>query len=263
MLPLQGSSFPTTAEQLRTALDSGVRQLGLAPREILIEEEAFPRLRLLKVDLSGSSVASRPPAVKPTTARGGELHADVFELLAKPITIGPAPIHLSLSATNAVFREFAAENADALLALRSGEGRLELEIGHEDLRQLLLFVGREAARERGADVTDLQLSLHATSPRALEFQSEVTAKFGFIKTTLTLTGRATLDDALQLRLSDLDLKGSGMAAGLATGFIRPQLEKFQREPISLSALPLGDLRLRDVRLSTAKSQLRVEAEFGG
>ena len=40
-----------------------------------------------------------------------------------------------------------------------------------------------------------------------------------------------------------------------------RLEKVERKPISLSALPLGDLKLRDVRITTG-DRIRLEASFG-
>lgn len=154
-----------------------------------------------------------------------------------------------------------AQRAKRALALhRSGPGKVAISIRREDLQALALAGGREAAKEHGADLQALQLDLQAEGDRALRFEAKVTAKMGFLKAHLTLTGRAELDAALQLRLSDLDLKGQGMGSTVAAGFIRPQLEKVQGKPIPLGVVALGEVVLRDVRLSTGET-IRAEAEF--
>jgi hypothetical protein len=260
MLPLQGSSFPTSADALRDALTGGLTKFGLKPREV-VATGAFPKLDELRIDLTGAAPIERP-GVKPGQPLGGEIEVSSLSLLGKPITVAGLPLELHLQARDAQLREHSAEGADRILVLQRGSGNLTIEIGREELRQLLLAAGSKAAQQRGADLKDLQLELTATDPRTLNLRAEVVAKFGFVKATLTLTGHARLDDDLQLHLSDLDVQGSGIAAGLATSFIRPQLEKIQRQPISLSALPLGEVKLRDVRLSTGE-RIRLEADFGG
>lgn len=262
MLPLKGSSFPTSSDELRDAITGGFSQLGFAPREVVATGAAFPQLEQLRVDLSGVSAGAEPPRVKPGSPLSGTVQVQALELLGKPLSIAGMPLELQLQAREAHLREYSAEGLDRALVLERGSGNVSLEIGREELRQILLRAGRQAARQRGADIQDLQLELNATGGRTLDVRAEVVAKFGFLKATLQLTGRASVDDEMQVRLSDMDVKGSGLAAGLATSFIRPQLEKLQREPIALSALPLGALKLHDVRITTG-DRIRLEAEFGG
>jgi hypothetical protein len=259
MLPLQGPAFPTDADTLRAALTAGFQQLGLSPRSVAASG-AFPKLAELRIDLSGASAGLDSPRPKPGQALAGEIHVETLEFTAHPLTLQGAPVQIELRARQAQFREHAAEGIDRILVLRRGEGRLNVEIGRADLQKLALTAAQEAARQRGVEVADLTLDLNATGGRTVDLRSDITAKMGFFKATLTVTGTATLDDSLQLRLSNLDVSGGGMAAGLASSFIRPQLEKIQREPISLAALPLGDLKLKDVRITTGE-RIRIEADF--
>lgn len=260
MLPLKGS-FPTSADSLRDALTGGLTQFGLNPREVVAAGD-FPKLDELRVDLTGAVAPEQLPNVKPGQPLSGEIEARTLSLFGKPITVAGLPLELQLLARDAQLREYSAEGGDRILVLQRGSGNLTIEIGREDLRQLLLAAGSKAAQQRGADIKDLQLELTATDARTLNVRAEVVAKFGFVKATLTLTGRARLDEQLQVHLSDLDVQGSGLASSLATGLIRPQLEKIRRQPISLSALPLGALKVRDVRVSTG-DRIRLEADFGG
>jgi hypothetical protein len=261
MLPLKGTAFPTSADSLRDALTGGLTQFGVKPREV-VAAGPFPKLDELRIDLTGASAPADRPQVKPGQALSGEIEAQSLRLLGKPIKVADLPLELELQARDAHLREFSAEGADRILVLQRGAGRLHVEIGREELRQLLLAAGNKAAQQRGAEIKELKLDLTATDPRTVNLRAEVVAKFGFVKATLSLTGRAQLDDQLRLHLSNLDVQGSGLASSLAVGLIRPQLEKLQREPISLAALPLGALKLRDVRITTG-ARIRLEADFGG
>jgi hypothetical protein len=49
--------------------------------------------------------------------------------------------------------------------------------------------------------------------------------------------------------------------GIACGILKPHLEKINGRKFSLMSLPLGEVRLRDVRIA-AGHKLSVSAEFG-
>jgi hypothetical protein len=123
-----------------------------------------------------------------------------------------------------------------------------------------LAAAQAAAAAKGAQVQELQFELNSESERVVRVKVEVTAKMGFMKASLTITGRAELETSLQVRLSEMKVEGQGMAASLAAGILRTQLEKLQQTPLSLSLLQLGSVRLRDARLSTGDT-IRLEAEF--
>ncbi|MDQ6655945.1 MAG: hypothetical protein M3Y80_09050, partial [Verrucomicrobiota bacterium] len=66
---------------------------------------------------------------------------------------------------------------------------------------------------------------------------------------------------LNASLSGLTCNGEGAIGSLACGVLQPHLEKVDGRTFPLMALPLGDVRLRDVRLA-AGANLSVTAEFG-
>ena len=55
--------------------------------------------------------------------------------------------------------------------------------------------------------------------------------------------------------------GAGWLGSLACGVLEPHLAKLNGRSFPLMALPLGEVRLRDVRLA-ASDKLSVTAEFG-
>ncbi len=144
---------------------------------------------------------------------------------------------------------------------RAADGALAVEMRHADLERLLRSVVAGLAAKQGGEVQNVQLQLTSRGPRDLAFRAEVTAKMLFMKAAVTLSGDASLDDALNLRLAHLDLARSGMAATLANTFLRPHLDRLQREPIALTMLSFGEVKLRDVEVEAGDS-LRIRARFG-
>jgi hypothetical protein len=78
---------------------------------------------------------------------------------------------------------------------------------------------------------------------------------------LALTGRFTIDEQLNARLSDLSLDGDGMILKLAGSYARPHLDRLEGRVFPLLAFTPGGLALRDVKL-TAGENLMVSARFG-
>jgi hypothetical protein len=111
-------------------------------------------------------------------------------------------------------------------------------------------------------VKETRLAFTQRGPRALSFQADVTAKVMIMKAHLTVNGDADLDDALQLRISNLRLTGGGMAATLARGFLQPRFDKIQQKPIAVGALALGEIRLRDVAVAIEGQTISISAKFG-
>ena len=70
-----------------------------------------------------------------------------------------------------------------------------------------------------------------------------------------------IDEQLNARLSGLECAGEGTLGTLACGFIAPHLARFNGREFSLMALPLGEVKLRDVRIAAGR-ELRVTAQFG-
>ncbi len=74
-----------------------------------------------------------------------------------------------------------------------------------------------------------------------------------MKTTVTAAGQVDIDDSLNARISKATCDGSGVIGTLACGFIRPYIAKYEGRSISLMALPLGSVRLRDLTVEAGES----------
>jgi hypothetical protein len=264
MLPLQGSAFPSDIDELQTAILGGLQEREITPASVTATGTAYPALAELRIDLTGASLTRKirlPVAKLRGTAATPDVTADRLEVTASPLQIEGVPMEFLLSAEAVEFSQATTESGEKLLALhRSGPGRITVAIGFADLQGAILTAAQEAAAPHGVEIVSSNLELTASGGRTLDFSVEITAKVSILKAVLTLTGHADLDDSLKLHLTDLEVAGSGMAGGLATGFIRPHLEKLERQPIDLAVLSLGEIKLSDLRVTSGKT-VRVEAAF--
>jgi hypothetical protein len=119
----------------------------------------------------------------------------------------------------------------------------------------------ELAERQGVEVQETRLKLTSQGPRTLSFRGDVTAKMFIMTAALTLTGQIDVDAELNARFSRLTLSGDSMVTKIASGFIRPKLDALEGRVISLLALSLGDLHLRDIEVSASETLL-IRAVFG-
>jgi hypothetical protein len=87
------------------------------------------------------------------------------------------------------------------------------------------------------------------------------AKKLFLSTSLRITGQLDLDEELNARISGLDCTGDGAIASVACGVLKPHLQKLERREFPLMSLPMGEVRLRDVRIAVG-DKLSITADFG-
>ena len=110
-------------------------------------------------------------------------------------------------------------------------------------------------------VEAVRIELRARTERALDIVVQVRAKKLFLSAAVRISGSVEIDEQLNARLSGLECAGEGTLGTLACGFIAPHLQRFNGREFSLMALPLGEVKLRDVRIA-AGPELRVTATFG-
>jgi hypothetical protein len=143
----------------------------------------------------------------------------------------------------------------------AADGRIEVSASAADLEALIAEVAKTEAAKHGVGIDNVQLSLRSNSPRSLAAEVRLRAKKLFLSTSLRITGQVDLDEELNAKISGLDCTGEGAMGGIACGILKPHLEKINGRKFSLMSLPLGDVRLRDVRIA-AGTKLSITAEFG-
>jgi hypothetical protein len=266
MFSLGTVSFPPTAEALSEALKLSLAGLVRSPAgpRVEVEERAYPDLTAIRIHLDGAEAGERmpPPPAVPAGEVQAALQSDHLVISAHPLRIQNAPIEFHCEAQKVKIARARDQTGNLLLLLEdAASGKLDLSIAVADLERLVKTTITELARKQGVVLEDLRLQLKARGPRALDAQLLVRARKLFLNTQVRLSGSLEIDDQFTARFSGLDCSGEGTLGTLACGFLIPKLQELNKREFSLLTLPVGEVKLRDVRIAVG-DKLRASAEFG-
>ena len=264
MLLLKTITFPSSAAELACLLNESFRQLFLVDADpITIRDKSYPHLKELSIALDGASLRDNPP--RPSSVQGAvkpAVTADQLTLNASALALGPAVIDVSLSARAVQFVQ--ARNADEEIVLSiasAADGGIEIAAFPSALEALITRVAQSEASKHGVTIDSVQLKLRAKTSRSLAAEVRLRARKLFLNASIRISGQLDLDDELIATISGLDCTGEGTIATLACGILRPHLQKLDGREFPLMALPLGEIRLRDVHLAVG-DKLAITAQFG-
>lgn len=267
MFPLAGKDFPQSSEELATAIHDALEEVLSFPKEnnaVSVEGGKYPAVKQVKVDLSNATVDTKepPPPPKPKGKRQEGITVEKLDVLGHPIKYQDSKADLSLNARNVSF-DFAHDaGGKPMLVLKDAQGgHVEVKIGKDDIQSLLKAVASEAAKSQKVTIQDMQVNLDSQGPRSIAADVRVKAKKMAMSGVLTIRGKLDIDDNLVATLSDLSVKGEGVVGSMAAGFLQGKLKHAEGRKVPLMAFSLGDVSLRDLKISTAKG-LQVSAEFG-
>jgi len=264
MIPLSTKTFPASAEALQDLMNESLgRVFDFTRPPVTLEVSSFPALSAINISLDDARLRRDPP--RPPSMPGKTVPALQVERLTiqgSPIFLEGAALELDLSAEAVRFNQGHDDNGEIVLSLEdAADGKIAIRIAPQDLEALIGAVAKAEAGKQGVTIDDVQLALRSTSSRSLSAEVRLRARKLFLSATIQITGQLDLDGQLNARLSGLRCKGDGAIASMACGFLAPHLQKLDGREFALMAVPLGNIRLRDVRLAVS-DKLSVDAEFG-
>jgi len=264
MFPLNTNTFPATAVELKRLLNQSLYELfNLDGDPVELREKSYPHLESLNISLDGAEVRQRPPALPSLRSEPAPgLTVESFRVAGAALNVGPAAVDFALEARGLqIYQATDRQDHIVLLLHDAADGRVEISAPVSDLEALIAEVAKSEAGKHGVNIETVQLSLRSQTPRSLAAEIRLRAKKLFISAALRITGQLDLDEKLTAKLSGLDCTGEGAIAGIACGVLKPHLQKLDGREFPLMSLPLGEVRLRDVRIA-AGDKLSVTAEFG-
>jgi hypothetical protein len=234
-----------------------------AANPVTIRDEAFPRVGEIRITLDHAELRPNPP--RPPVVKGASssaLQADELHLNAAEVQIGPAIANVRLGARDVRFDQAKDAKGEVVLVLKSAaDGEVEVNADQRVIEQAIAAVAKQEAGKHGVAIDDVKLSLQPRGERSMDAEVQLRAKKLFFTTTVRIAAKLDLDEQLNATLSGLDCNGEGAIGAMACGFLQPHLQRLNGQSFSLMALPLGEIKLRDVRLAAGKT-ISVTAEFG-
>ncbi|MBA3883366.1 MAG: hypothetical protein H0X73_11800 [Chthoniobacterales bacterium] len=264
MFPLYSATFPRTAAELESLLNQSVQRVfSRTTQPVTVREKEYPALAEIRISLDGAELrddAPRRPAVE--GVRKPALKVDELHVTGSGLTIGPATANLVLRAEQVGLNQAADRNGEIVLLLQNASnGTIEIATSKRDLERAIAAFAKAEAGKHGVVIDDVKLTFRQRGARSVDAEVQLRGKKLFFSTVIRIAASLDLDDDLNAKLSRLTCNGDGAIGSLACGVLAPHLQKLDGRTFALMALPLGEIRLRDVTLATGE-MLKVSAEFG-
>ncbi len=266
MIPFRGPDLPATAQALERSVAAELeRWFVLAPdrRVAQVEDESFPRLRELRVDLRDARLLGDPAAAVPRDVRGTGVFIEAIQLHvdAAPIVVTGHRVAFRFGARDVRLEAAVAADGRALLRPIGGTGDVFGSIGRRDLEGLVRSVIEPYARAKGVTVEAVSIELTQSGERGVRISSRVRVK-KILAAEIVVDAAVVVDDALDLVVQEVRARGEGMIGALLGGALGQMAGRLSGRRIPLTALPIGSLRLDSVRLDV-RDGIAAFATFGG
>ena len=270
MFHLATDQFPTNQAELAAAVRGALAEsLALPEREVVTAEGEWPAGDSLKIDLTGARLTSdKPPEQWPGATAAAEPGPtyERFDLSADPLLIDAASVHLRLTAEAVAFALDRSADGRAVLVLTGADrGHVTARVAAADVQALLLDKAREGTAAHKILIDSADLTFASDGPRSVAVAATVVARrkllIGSAGGTFRLSARLDVDDELVATLSGLTCTGEGVVAGAVAPVLTAKMADFNGRQFPLAAVSLGDVRLRDVAITTGED-LAVTASFG-
>ncbi|MFN2475441.1 MAG: LmeA family phospholipid-binding protein [Chthoniobacterales bacterium] len=264
MFPLYTKTFPSTAAELQELLNASIQRVFTGAADaVTISGANLPDLAAVRIGLDKAELRSNPEP--PPRAEGASAPALVigeFTINGKEVTLGPARADLKLSARDVRLNRATDATGEIVLVLKSAaEGEVEVSVSKDALERAIASVATSEAGKHGVSIDQVRLTISTRSERGVDAEVQLRGRKLFFSTVIRITAKLDLDEQLNARVSGMRCNGEGAIGALACNVLAPHLQAVDGRTFPLMALPLGEVRLRDVRLA-AGERITVTAEFG-
>lgn len=264
MFLLPRNQIPQTPEELAQAIEEGVRTFASRPQE-MVTVRAGDALTLdsIAVDLSGATIDHhhRPPLDR-EGASPALLLRHIY-IAGEPIKLLGSDFSFQFEAFNVAMYQKPQPDGKLLLILhRAQDGNVRFEISRAAVETMIVSAASKLAAKQGVRIDNAQLELTQHGPRAVDGKLTVSAHKLIFHPVLTLFGTVAVTEDFIATVSNLKCHGEGPIASLACAAINPAFSRIEKRAFPLSALPLGEIQIRDLALDAADDKLVVRARFG-
>jgi hypothetical protein len=265
MFLLSRSELPDQPEKLAKALEDGLRVfISRTQPMVTVHGTDVRQLDAISLDLSGGRIDFLRRPARPRLANiEPVLSARELFISANSLSIFGSEISFQLQAADVEFGQAKQPDDKLFLVLqRAASGNLRIEAARVELERLIARGAGELAQKQGITIEDLKLALSQPQARALNANVTVAARKLLFRPVLDVSGTIAISEELVATVSNLKCSGTGPIAALACAAITSQFRRVEQRAFPLSALPLGEIQLRDVALDLVNDLVTIAANFG-
>ncbi|HIZ34894.1 MAG TPA: hypothetical protein H9815_03880 [Candidatus Ruania gallistercoris] len=274
MLPLSPGRVPTSDAELTTRLTEGLVQL-LRPHvathvRVSVAGATAEHVEAVRIDLSGAE--TDPVAAQVPGPGGTPVTVDRVDLQADPLTVRGVRLRMhgelhrvpaAWSRDDAGLLWLVPQDQDRSSGAAGGtEGEVTLAAQVADLEAGLLEIGRPLLAERGFTLTAVQLGVQATGSNQAEVHVQAQVRRGILRATVEGRGRAAVDEALVLTLSNLQVSSANPLVSVGLAVLSRHLHAWEGRRIELGGHLVGGVRLTQVAVRTSGDEVAVHAQVG-
>ncbi|MEY2542406.1 MAG: hypothetical protein QOI22_2008 [Verrucomicrobiota bacterium] len=264
MLPLNSKDFPQSASDFERAVEEGLRRyVRKDGRIVTISARVFPYLDEVAMNLDGAQIDSS--LLAPVSLAGETKHAceaAIVTMGARNVLIQGVPVSLRMEVRDVVFHQGKDAAGDAFLVVQKArEGHIVVSAEQLDLEKMIAEAARVQAAKNGVSIENVRLALRARGARSIAANVRLQAKKLLFRANIDIAGQLDITDDFVAKTSQLKCKGDGAIGSLACGVLEPHLQRLNGATFPLMSLPLGEIRLRDIRIAVADT-VEITADFG-
>lgn len=264
MIPLNREKFPNSKTELNAAMDESLRRYVLKDEPVVtINSRVFPYLDEIAINFDGAKLDSTwpvPPRAVGETKPACE--AAILRLSARKVSVQGAPVNLQLEARNIVFHEGRDQEGGLLLVVHNVRtGHVLISATQLDLENAIAELAQREGRKHGITIEQTRVAFRARGPRSISADVRLSARKLLFRAKIDISGQIHVTDDFVAKISGLTCRGDGPIGSLACGALDPHLRKLDGTSFPLMSLPLGEVRIRDVRIAVADT-VEITADFG-
>jgi head-tail adaptor len=264
VIPLNRTQFPNSKAELTEAIDQSLRRYAHKTGPLAtISARVFPYLDEIAINFDGAELDSNLPTFAKTVGdTKPACEAALVNVSGRNVSLQGAPLNIQLSAQDVVFDQGHDEKGNAVLLVKSVRtGHLVLSVRQLDLENAIREMAKREGAKQGITIEETRVSLRARGARSIAADVRLRARKLLFRTNIDISGQAEIDDLFQAKISNLKCRAEGTVGSIACGFLQPHLQRLEGRSFSLMSFPLGEMKLRDVRISVADT-VEITADFG-
>ena len=264
VIPLHRTQFPNSKAELAEAMDESLRRYVQKDGPLVtVSARVFPYLDEIAINFDGAQLDANLPALTPPIGETKPaFEAAAISISGRNVTLQGAPLNIQLSARDAVFDQGRDEKGEAVLLVKSiRSGHFVLSVAQLDLEKTIRAMSEREGARQGITIEETRVSLRARGVRSIAADVRLRARKFLFRTNIDVSGQIDIDDHFNARISNLKCRAEGTIGSLACGVLQPHLQRLEGRSFSLMSFPLGEIKLRDIRISVADT-VEITAEFG-